>query len=107
MLRVRPRSASSNGASIPDLLRGAMAKLHARHRAVETTVELLADLARRQKDADDEALPLPPQLLPLREDLIELDLNRVFEGTFEHCASSARDAVDSLEPLLSAATSKV
>ena len=42
------------------------------------------------------SIPLPPathpQLLPLRRETIELDLNKLFEGAFEACAGSPADA---------------
>ena len=48
-----------------------------------------------------------PQLLPLRRETIELELNRLFEGAFEACAGSAADAFASLEPLLEACVVKL
>ncbi|KAL1508239.1 hypothetical protein AB1Y20_004356 [Prymnesium parvum] len=109
-LQLKPARAAIGDAPLPELvLRGPVAQVHAWHHAIETTIGLLDDVSHSysRQGSYDELLTLPAQMQALREDAVELELNRLFEGTFEHCAADAREAIESLEPLLSSCTSKL
>lgn len=92
----------------PFCMRAGGGLLNAWQRAIETSVGLLEDVYRTRARAGEEEPPHPPsQLLPLREEAVEVELNQLFCPTFEGCAGEVREAIDSLDPLLEACASKL
>lgn len=112
-LRIRPRGCVVPGGApvpalkLPDLvLRGGAAQLDAWNRAIETSIGLLEDL-RGSRGRDSDGGVLEKQLHPLSEEAVERELNRLFDGVFEHCAGAVAEAIASLDPLLSTCAAKL
>ena len=88
-------------------LRAPAAVVRAWHSAVVRSMALMEDLdlavassAASSTDGTREARalapPPPAQLQPLRRETLEIELNRLFEGAFEGCATDARAAIDGI-----------
>ena len=75
------------------------------HTCLKRSMTLLEDL-----DAAGGGPLAPPtqvQLLPLRREVVEMELNNLFADAFEACASSAGEAYAALDPLLKSCVDKM
>ena len=99
------REGSSGASPLDVVLRAPRTLANLWHTCLKRSMTLLEDLDAAR------AMPLPPathpQLLPLRRETVELELNKLFEGAFEACAGSAIDAIASLDPLMEACVVKM
>ena len=104
------RSEAGAGAP-PDLrMRAPAGVARAWHVALSRSMALVEDIELSREATRDlfhHEPPPPAQLQPLRKETVELELNRIFEGAFEACATEARAAMEALEPLMQACTTKL
>ena len=102
-------SSSSSSSSAPDLRMRAPAMVaRAWHSALSRSMALVEDLElARDSTLEVQKEVLATQLLPIQTVPLENELNRLFEGAFEGCANAAREALESLEPLMQACLAKL
>ena len=101
------RVRAATGSRVPDMqLRAPLATATLWHKWLSRSMTLVADLDASQSTA----LPPPvhnPQLMPLRRESLEVELNSLFEGAFAACAGDACTAVSSLDPLMEACVARL
>lgn len=98
-----------SSAAAPDLrMRAPVPIARAWHVALSRSMALVEDIELvREGTRELWKAPPPPQLLPLRKETLEIELNRLFEGAFEACAGEPRGAIEAFEPLMQACTTKL
>ena len=100
---------SEGAAAAPDLrMRAPVAVAKAWHVALVRSMALVEDVElSREPTREFWKAPPPPQLLPLKREALEIELNRLFEGAFEACAGEPRGAIEAFEPLMRACATKL